>query len=119
MADHAGRLDFGRWIDDASDRPLRRKLAPLPSPGTDALQYRTFMQAAVLVEVPVGNAIDRGDDARARSEQRLHRFDHAGDGMRLQADDDKILRPEFGGIGGAEGMVHMLPHPDQKLAPLA
>ena len=115
MADHAGRLDLGGGIDDASDRALRRQFAPLPSAGIDAFQDRTFVRAAVLVEVPVGNAIDRGDDARVRPEQRLHRFDHAGDGMRLQADDDEILRPEFGWIVGAARMHHVLLVADQKL----
>ena len=114
MADHAGHLDLGRGIDDASDGALRRKLAPLPSAGIDAFKDRTFVTAAVPVEIPVGNAIDGGDDARSRPEQRLHRFDHAGNGMRLQANNDKILRPKLGGIVGAARPHHALFIADQQ-----
>src|SRR5258706_16185594 len=106
MADDAWCLDFRRGIDDASDRPLRSKLAPLPSAGIDTLQRRPFVAAAVLIEIPIGNSIDRGDDARSRPEQRLHRLDYAGDGMRLQANDDKILRPKLGGIVSAAWLHH-------------
>src|SRR5260370_19506152 len=114
MTDHAGRLDLGRGIDDASDGALWRQLAPLPSAGIDALQRRAFMTAAVLVEIPIGDAIDRGDDTRARPEQWLHRFDHAGDGMRLQADDDKILRAKLAGIVWAAWLDHALLVTDQQ-----
>ena len=69
----------------------------------------------MLVEVPVGYAVDGGNDARLRSEQRLHLLDHAGDGMRLQADDDVILRSELGGIIGAARMHHALLFADQQL----
>ena len=118
VTDHAGRLDLGRGIDDAADRALRRQFAPLPAAGIDALQRRSLMGAAMPVEIPVGNAVDRGDDAGVRSEQRLHLLEHAGDGMRLQADDDVILRPEFGGIVGAARMHHALFVADQELEPV-
>ena len=68
----------------------------------------------MLVEVPVGDAVHRGDDPRVRSEQRLHLFEHAGDGMRLQTDDDEILQPELGGIVGAARMRHALFTADQQ-----
>ena len=69
----------------------------------------------MLVEVPVGDSVDRGDDAGVRPEQRLHLLDHAGDGMRLQADDDEILRAELGRIVGAARMHHVLLVADQEL----
>src|SRR5258708_27784822 len=75
MADHAGRLDLGRGIDDASDGALRRKFAPLPSAGIDALQRRTLVTAAVPVEIPIGNAVDRRDDAGSRPKQWLQLID--------------------------------------------
>ena len=115
MADHAGRLDLGRGIDDASDGALRRQARAIAVRRDRCSQRRTFVAAAVLVEIPVGNAIDRGDDARSRLEQRLHRLDHAGDGMRLQADDDEILRPKLGGIVGAARLHHALFIADQQL----
>src|SRR6266403_903968 len=114
MADHAGCLDLGRGIHDASDGALRSELAPLSSAGIDALQRRTLKAAAVLMEIPIGNSIDRGDEARLRSEQRLHRLDYAGDGMRLQANDHKILRPKFSGIVGATRLHHAFFVADQQ-----
>src|ERR1700737_2337913 len=72
------------------------------------------MTAAVLVEIPIGDAIDRGDDARLRSEQRLHRLDRSGDGMRFQADDDKILRPKLGRIVSAAWLNQLFLAADQQ-----
>src|SRR5258707_13733491 len=97
MPDHPGRLDLGCGIDDASDGALGRKLAPLPSAGIDAFKDRTFVTAAEPVEIPVGNAIDGGGDARSRPEQPLQRLEHAGNGMALQANNDKIPQPNLSG----------------------
>ena len=72
----------------------------------------------MLVEVPVGDAVHGGDDAGVRAEQRLHLLEHAGDRMRLQADDDEILRPEFGRVVGAARMHHALFVADQQLEPV-
>ena len=49
-----------------------------------------------------------------RPEQGLHRLDHAGDGMGLQADDNEILMPEFGGVVGAARMHHAFFIADQQ-----
>src|SRR5258705_8795056 len=64
MADDAGRLDLGCGIDDASDCALRTQFAPLPSARIDALKCRSLTLVAVLVEVPIGNPVDRGDNPR-------------------------------------------------------
>src|SRR5260370_33268101 len=72
----------------------------------DALQRGPLVRAAVLVEIPIGNAVDRRDDAGLRPKQWLHLIYHTGDGMRLQANDDKILRPKLGGICGAAWLNH-------------
>ena len=48
MADHAGRLDLGRGIDDASDGALGAEFAPLPAAGIDALQRRTLVRPPCL-----------------------------------------------------------------------
>src|ERR1700722_11960756 len=101
MADYAGRFDLGGGIDDTSDGTLRSQFAPLPAAGIDTLQRRALVAAAMLVEIPIRDSIHRRDDAGMRPEQGLHRLDRPGDGMRLQADDDEILMPEFGGIIGA------------------
>src|ERR1700722_3700363 len=114
MADHARGFDLGRGIDDAPDSALRTQFAPWPAAGIDAFQHRALVAAAMLVEIPIGNSIDRGDDARMRPEQWLHRLDHAGDGMGLQADDNEILMPEFGGVVGAAWMHHAFFITDQQ-----
>ena len=66
MLDHAGRHDLGGGIDDASDGAFRAQFAPLPSTGVDALQRRSLVAAAVFVEIPIGNSVDRGNDAGSR-----------------------------------------------------
>jgi hypothetical protein len=48
--------------------------------------------------------IHRGDNACPWSEQRLYLFDHTGDRMGLQANDDIILLAEFCWIVGAGDM---------------
>src|SRR4051812_31611484 len=66
------------------------------------------------IEIPIGDAVDRGDDARSRSEQRLHLIDHAGDRMGLEANDDEILRPKLGRVVGAAWVRHALLVADQQ-----
>ena len=87
-------------------------------PGSMLSSVEPSIGAAMLVEIPIGNSVDRGDDAGVRPEQRLHLLDHAGDRMRLQADDDEILRPELGGIVGAARMHHALLIADQQFEPV-
>ncbi len=62
------------------------------------LQRCAFQLAAVLVEIPVRQTVDRGDDGRVGAEQRRNQIDDGGNRMRLQRDDDDILRPELCGI---------------------
>ena len=118
MADHPGGFDLGGGIDDAADRAFGAEFVPLPPTGIDTLQDRAFVAAAVFVEIPVGNAVDRGDDAGVWSEQGTHRLDRTGDGMRFQADDDEILMAEFGWIIGAAWPHHMGLIADQEFEPV-
>src|SRR5258708_19034534 len=104
MADDAGRFDLSRGINDAPDCALRTQFAPLPSARIDALQRRSLALVAVLIEVPVGNPVNRGDNSRMRTQQRLDGFDDTGDRMRLQANDDKILRPQLSGVVSTTGV---------------
>ncbi len=76
------------------------------------------MVSAMLVEIPVGNAVDGGDDPGVRPEQRLHRVDRTGDGMRLQAHDHEILVSELGWIVGAVRPHHVQPIADQQFEPV-
>jgi len=82
--------------------------------GIDGFQRRILVGAAVLVKVPVGDAIHRGDDAGIAARAAAASVRARGDGVRLQADDDEILRSELGGIIGAARMHHTLLIPDQK-----
>src|SRR5258707_9681136 len=108
MADHAGRLDLRRRINDATDCALRTQFAPLPPAWIDALKRRSLALVAMLVEVPVGNSVYSGDNPRVQAQQGLDCFDDTGDRVRLQANDDKILRPQFGGVIGATGLHYAL-----------
>src|SRR3569832_1757943 len=118
VLDHAGRHDLGRGIDNATDRPLGTEFTPLPPAGIDALQRRSLVSTTVLVEVPIGNAVDRRDDAGVRPDQGLHRIDRTGDGMCLQTDDDEVLRAKFGRGIGAARTNHALLIGDLKLQPI-
>ncbi|MCY1201915.1 hypothetical protein D9M72_133880 [compost metagenome] len=117
MLDHAGRHDFGSRIDHAADRALRPQAAPLPAARVDAFQRRARQLAAVLVEVPVRNAIDAGHDRGFRAQQRLDQVDHARHRMRLQRNEDIVLRPQLARIAGAAHprrallAVDQQPHP--------
>lgn len=115
MLDHARSHNLGRGVDDAADGARRPQFAPLSPARIDALQRRAFVGSAVLVEIPVGNAVHRGHNAGFLGKQRLHRIDDAGDGMRLQADDDEVLRAKFGGVVGAARTRHTFFVADQKL----
>ena len=115
VTDHAGRFDLRRRVDDAADGALGSELVPLSAAGIDAFQPRALICTPVLIEIPVGDAVDGGDDARARPKQRPHGIDNAGNGVGFQANDDKILRAEFGGIVGAAQMHHALFVVDEEL----
>src|SRR6516162_237448 len=106
VTDHARSFDFGCGIDDAADSTLWAELAPLPAAGIDALKRGAFITTAVLVEVPIGNAVYGGNDARARTQQGLHPIDHAGDGMGLKADDQVVLLAQFCRIVRAARVHH-------------
>src|SRR6516225_3145191 len=115
VTDHARRLDLRRRVDDAADGALGSELVPLSAAGVDAFQPRAFIRAAVLVEIPIGDAVDGGNNARAWPEQRPHGVDDVGNGVGFQANDDKILRAEFGGIVGAAQTYHALFAVDEEL----
>src|ERR1700757_5443012 len=73
------------------------------------------MAAAVLVEIPIGNAVDGGNDARVRTQRGLHPIDDAGDGMGLEADDQVVLLAEFSRIVGAARVHDAFLAADQQL----
>src|SRR5690606_15780899 len=110
------RLDhFGGRIDDAADGALGAQAAPRLRTGVDGLERAALEGAAELVEVPVGHAVDGGDDAGVVAEERLHGVDDARHRVRLQRDDDVVLRAEFLGIVGAVEVLDALLAVDEQL----
>ena len=70
MADHAGRFDLGRRIDDAADDAGRIEARPDRAAGVDRLEAGPRERPAVTKEVPPGHAVLRRDHGRLRPEQR-------------------------------------------------
>ncbi|MNT14160.1 hypothetical protein D3C72_1491540 [compost metagenome] len=114
VLDHARRNDLSRGIDHAADRPLRPQALPLAPAGIDAFQRAAGQVAAMLVEIPVRNAVDAGDDRGFRPQQRLHLVHHARHGMRLEGDEHIVLVSELARIAGAAHLGHALLAVDQQ-----
>src|ERR1017187_3894992 len=98
MFDHPGRHDFAGGIDDAADGALWSNRIPLRGAGIDTFQMMAVQRAALLVEIPPGNAIHRCQNGGARTEKRSERA-RAGLGLlRLQRADHDVLRTKRGGV---------------------
>ena len=69
MFDHAGRHDLAGGIDDTADGALRSTRVPLRGAGS-RLQMMALQRAALLVEIPPGNAVDRCQNSGVRTEER-------------------------------------------------
>ena len=106
MLDHAGRDQVGRRVDDAADDAAGREQVPELSVRIDALQTRVLPAAAGLVEVPPGDAVDRGHQRGLLADQGLDGRRGRGQRVRLHRDDDEILRPELAGVVRALRMDH-------------
>ena len=98
MFDHPGRHDLTGGIDDAADGALGSNRVPLRGAGIDTLQMMAVERAALLVEIPPGNAVHRGQNGGARAEERSERA-RAGVGLlRFQRADHDVLRTKRGGV---------------------
>src|ERR1700738_2284382 len=98
MFDYPGRHDLTGGIDDAADGALRSNRIPLRGAWIDALQMMAVSRAALLVEIPPGNAVHRCENGGARPEQRSERA-RAGVGLlRLQRADHDVLRTKLCGV---------------------
>src|ERR1700679_4398339 len=92
MFDHAGRHDLAGGIDDAADGALGSNRIPLRGAWIDAFQMMAVQRAALLVEIPPGNAVHRCENGGARAEERSERA-RAGVGLlRLECAYDDVLR---------------------------
>ena len=105
MPDNAGLDDLRRGINDAADGSLGLEAVPLDTAGIDALDHPALELAAMPVKIPVWHAIHGGHHAGVIGQQRLHLADGRAELVRLQPDDDEILRAKLGGIVGA-GRTH-------------
>ena len=71
----------------------------------DAFQPQIRILALQAVEIPPRHAVLRGDHGRVRPEQRPHLLGRFPGLMRLQRDDDVVLRPELGRIVGGRHLA--------------
>ena len=93
MPDHAGLGNFAGRVDHAADGALGPDASHCVPPGS-TLSMRRFSKALQSIEIPPGHAVDRGDHRRVGPQQWLHLVDDARYRMRLQRDDDVVLRPD-------------------------
>jgi hypothetical protein len=106
MLDHARRNDFGGWIQHTADGALRAQPIPLAGARIDAFQRAPRELAAVLMEVPIRDAVDAGHHRSVRPEQRLHQVHHPRHLVRLERDEHIVLRAEFARVAGATDLGH-------------
>src|SRR6266853_1748925 len=74
-----------------------------PGSGTSAAACTTHPKmclgaTAFSVEIPPRQAVDRGNDHGVGSDESLQPRQHRGYRMRLEADENRILDPEIGGL---------------------
>ena len=84
----------------AAQRALGAEQRPLPAAGIGALQPAALERAAELVEEPVGRAGRRRNECRVRPEQRHDAVERRQILMRLEGDDDVVLRAELRRVVG-------------------
>src|SRR6202051_286741 len=119
MFDHAGRHDLAGGIDDAADGALRSNRVPLRGAGIDAFQMMAVQRAALLVEIPPGNAVHRCENGGVRTEQRSEPA-RAGVGLlRLQRADHDVLRAKRRGVVACRQVYRARPSLHDQLEPVA
>ena len=94
VPNHPRRRDLDRGVDDAAEHPLRPENGPLHVARIDRGEARVRKRPLDPVEVPPWDAVHRADDRGRRSEQRPNRRRRGRHGMRLEGDDDIVLRTE-------------------------
>ncbi len=118
MPHDAGLDGFAGDIDGAAEHALRADRAPLPVAGIDAFQTQIGILAVQSVEIPPRHAVLRRDDRRRRAEQRLQALRRVPALMRLQGDDDIVLRAQLGRIARRRQFGDMLGAAAQQLEAL-
>ena len=94
VGDNARGFHFGGLPDDAAKGALGPQPLPDFSAGIDAFNAPSFIGAAVLVEIPPGQAILGKENGGVLAQQGLELVQHAGERMGLDPDNDIVLRPQ-------------------------
>ena len=100
VTDDAGRLELGRAVDDAADRPLGRNRRRDRAAGIDRLDAPALVGPCEAMEVPPGDAVLRRDDGGLRAEQRLEQRPGSRIVVRLQAEHDDVDRADLPRVVG-------------------
>ena len=96
MLHHTGRDELGRRVHDAADDALGGNLRADESARIDVFHHAPGKLAAVLVEVPVRDAVLHRDDDRLRSEQHRHIVRDRLDLVRLHRQNHDVMRTGVG-----------------------
>ena len=94
----AGCLPLGRGVGDAADDPVGRDVALDGAVRVERLEPPALERPGQLLEEPPGHAVLDRDDDRALVVQRLQPIGDRGDLVRLQRQDDDVLRSEGGQV---------------------
>ena len=93
-------------------RARGRQGVPDPPPGSTLSTRASFHGPPSAWKNHHGNSVLRRDDGGLGAEQRQHRVDGGRHRVRLERDEDVVLRAELGGIvGGARGAPSCLARP--------
>src|SRR4029077_21039003 len=99
VPDHPWGLDLGRAVHHAADGVRRRDHGGDRAAWVDRLDAATLIGAGQAIEVPPRDAVLRGDDAGAGSQQRFQERARVSVAVRLQAEEHDVDRADLAGIG--------------------
>jgi len=98
VVDDAGFGDGGGRVDDAADDLVGVDVLAERTVGIERVEALAVMRAAVVVEIPPRNAVLHGDDHGVRTDDTVHLARHLFQVVRLQGQDDEVMRAQFGDV---------------------
>ena len=108
MVDDTRLRHVGGRVDDAADGALGADPLPDAAAGIDGFDAGALERTAGLVEIPPRDAVLGGDDGGIGTEQRRDGVERRRDRVRLEAEDDAVLRAKLRGVGGGADEVNRL-----------
>ena len=96
MPDDARALDLRRLVADGGDDGVDRQMASDHAAGIDALEPNAFVRAAMLEEIPPGNAVLRRHDHRRGRDDRGDFGCDRRELMRLDPEHDEVRAAGLG-----------------------